>query len=337
MKKTLLLINHSQVLMELTRKIFERAGYTVRCAVGIAGANEMLMDFVPDGIILENDLPDGKGLELCCEIRKQSNVPIMFVSGNNEDELPALKLGANDYLKKPYDNEIMKARVGNMLETHAAAAQEPENAEKKKLDIDLGIIKDAPDPRQTSGTGAPEATEWKKTPEEKNRLYYLVALTTAATLIFLFFAFWKPGFLTDQTALVDLAEPTIPLAAAPTLHDAKAKPYAPYTGEAADGPGYQIPVYSAEAYAAENREMQITLYNPESNTCHFVFEITRKPSGETLYISGTVAPGTCLENITLLTAPEKGEHEATIQIFAYDQQTLDPLPETKINIKLKAK
>jgi DNA-binding response OmpR family regulator len=39
-------------------------------------------------------------------------MPIMFVSGNREDELPALKAGANDFLKKPCDYDVMIARLG---------------------------------------------------------------------------------------------------------------------------------------------------------------------------------------------------------------------------------
>ena len=116
-KNTLLLVDNSQVLMDLTKKILERAGYSVRCAVGITDAQEQLMDFAPDGIILESDLPDGKGLDFCCELRKESDIPIMFLSNDKEDELPALEAGANDFLKKPFDYAIIKARINVMLDT----------------------------------------------------------------------------------------------------------------------------------------------------------------------------------------------------------------------------
>lgn len=130
-RKTLLLINGSQVLMDLTKKILEREGYSVRCAAGLSGAREQLMDFTPDGIILDKDLPDGNGLEYCGYLRRNAYVPVMVLSNAKEDELPALKSGANDFLKKPFDYEIMKARIGIMLNANDVllAADGEEDAE----------------------------------------------------------------------------------------------------------------------------------------------------------------------------------------------------------------
>jgi DNA-binding response OmpR family regulator len=101
--------------MEMVRRILERAGYSVRLAVGIAGAREWFDDFTPDGVILENELPDGNGLGLLRELRKKNNVPVLFMSGDREDELPSLKAGANDFLKKPCDYGVMIARLDIML------------------------------------------------------------------------------------------------------------------------------------------------------------------------------------------------------------------------------
>jgi len=119
--KILLLIDSSRDLMVLTRKILERKGYSIRCA-GFDGAREHLMDFTPDGIIIENDPPDGMGLDYCRELRKESAVPVMLLSNVKEDELPALQAGANDFLKKPYDYNIMIARIGIMLNARPSMA-----------------------------------------------------------------------------------------------------------------------------------------------------------------------------------------------------------------------
>ena len=111
----ILLIDESQVLMDLIIRTLERDGYLVRSAGSIAGAKELLMEYTPDGIILENRLPDGCGLEFCRELRSAYDIPIMFLSGDNDDELPALQSGANDFTKKPYKNDIFKARINIML------------------------------------------------------------------------------------------------------------------------------------------------------------------------------------------------------------------------------
>jgi DNA-binding response OmpR family regulator len=114
-KPTLLLIDGSQVLMELTRRILERAGYSVRLAVGIAGAREWFADYTPDGIILEKELPDGSGLDFLRELREKSEMPVLFVSDRWEDELPALNAGASDYMKKPCNYDVMIARLGAIM------------------------------------------------------------------------------------------------------------------------------------------------------------------------------------------------------------------------------
>jgi DNA-binding response OmpR family regulator len=114
-KKTILLIDESHVVMDLIKRTLERAGYSVRCAGSLAGARELLAEYTPDGIVLEKNLPDGNGLDYCRELREKSVVPILFFSDSGEDELPALQTGANDFLKKPYDFEVLKARIGIML------------------------------------------------------------------------------------------------------------------------------------------------------------------------------------------------------------------------------
>jgi DNA-binding response OmpR family regulator len=122
-QKTLLLIDGSQVLMDLTRRLLERAGFSVRLATGMARAREWLAEYTPDGIVLASDLPDGNGLDYCRELRKSSGIPILFTSGDREDELSALEAGANDFLRKPCDYGVMIARLGLMLNGRAGTAE----------------------------------------------------------------------------------------------------------------------------------------------------------------------------------------------------------------------
>ena len=147
LEKSILLVNGSEVLMSITQKILVRAGYSVKCALGISGALEQLVDYSPDMIIIGDDLPDGSGLELCDRLRKESPVPIMFTSGSKEDELPALRAGASDFLKRPFDYEVFKARISVLLnkridispdmlqgEGEATIGSERDSEEKEPLD-----------------------------------------------------------------------------------------------------------------------------------------------------------------------------------------------------------
>ncbi len=68
-------------------------------------------------IILDVMLPEVSGLDICKEIRKYSSVPILFLSakGTTEDRITGLKLGANDYLSKPFDLEELLLRVSILV------------------------------------------------------------------------------------------------------------------------------------------------------------------------------------------------------------------------------
>ena len=174
--KCILLINSSQTFMNYSARILERVGYCVRCAEGIDKAREQLVDFVPDGIILENELPDGIGLAFCHELRQASSVPVMFVSGSKDDELPALQTGANDFLMKPYNFEIMKARINIML--------------NKKINLSSAPESDAASPSQAEGAqqqAEPDtaAASAKKKVGFKNTYYTYFAAAACFMLVLL--------------------------------------------------------------------------------------------------------------------------------------------------------
>lgn len=79
-------------------------------------AREQLKNNKPDMVILDRRLPDGDGLELCVDIRKDPqccSVPVLMLTAKVElcDKILGFKLGADDYLTKPFKLEELKARV----------------------------------------------------------------------------------------------------------------------------------------------------------------------------------------------------------------------------------
>lgn len=74
---------------------------------------EKLFDDSIDLVILDVNLPDGSGLDLCREIRKRSNVPIIFLTANDLeiDIVTGLESGADDYIAKPFSLAVLRARV----------------------------------------------------------------------------------------------------------------------------------------------------------------------------------------------------------------------------------
>ncbi|MGN1415403.1 MAG: response regulator transcription factor [Oscillospiraceae bacterium] len=84
---------------------------TVR-ALSLRAARELLDDSV-ELVILDINLPDGSGVDLCREIRRTSSVPIIFLTANDMelDIVTALESGGDDYITKPFSLAVLRARV----------------------------------------------------------------------------------------------------------------------------------------------------------------------------------------------------------------------------------
>ena len=113
--KTILLIGGSQILMDANKRILEREGFSVVCALGLSSALKQLEAKKPDGIVQEYTLPDGNGLDSLLKLRIDNRMPILILSDDKENEVAALHAGASDYLKKPYNYDVLIARVNHML------------------------------------------------------------------------------------------------------------------------------------------------------------------------------------------------------------------------------
>ena len=131
-KKKLLLIDSSQVLMDVNKRILERAGYTVSCTVGQRGAVALAESLAPDAAIISRNLPDGDGLDLLGRLRARCGIPVMVLSEDREDEVSALRGGANDFLRKPFDFAVLLARMEKMLKSAESADGKQRSGDKNR-------------------------------------------------------------------------------------------------------------------------------------------------------------------------------------------------------------
>jgi two-component system alkaline phosphatase synthesis response regulator PhoP len=117
--KKICLVEDEESLSELIKMNLELEGYVVDTIThgteAFLRANEMDKF---DLIILDVMLPEVSGLTICRELRKYSKVPVLFLSakGTTQDRIAGLKLGANDYLPKPFDLEELLLRVQVLIE-----------------------------------------------------------------------------------------------------------------------------------------------------------------------------------------------------------------------------
>lgn len=117
MSQTILLIEDNQDIMKINRSVLAMRGYRVLEAASIELGQALLKQEAFDLIILDILLPDGSGLDFCETVRKSNEVPILFLSalGENRDIVDGLARGGDDYLSKPYDLEVLLARVVALL------------------------------------------------------------------------------------------------------------------------------------------------------------------------------------------------------------------------------
>lgn len=115
--KKILIVEDEPKIVELVRRYLERDGYQVSVAEDGRKALETVRSWQPDLILLDLNLPDMDGLEVCRTVRHISAVPIIMLTARDEDvdKLIGLELGADDYITKPFSPREVVARVHAVL------------------------------------------------------------------------------------------------------------------------------------------------------------------------------------------------------------------------------
>jgi DNA-binding response OmpR family regulator len=117
MAKKILLVDDEPEILEICRDYLKAAGYdTVTASNGAQGLSLARRE-KPDLIVLDLMMPEMDGLDVCREIRRESNVPIIMLTARVEetDKLIGLELGADDYITKPFSPRELVARVRVVL------------------------------------------------------------------------------------------------------------------------------------------------------------------------------------------------------------------------------
>ena len=113
----MLLVEDAPEFAQLAKDVLGDAGYRVRVVGTMADAITSMTGAMPDLVVLDLNLPDGDGLDLCRQIREHSNAYIIVVSGRAQegDRLKGFALGADDFLVKPFAPRELVARVEALL------------------------------------------------------------------------------------------------------------------------------------------------------------------------------------------------------------------------------
>lgn len=113
MSLRVLVVEDDREIRTLVQSALVLEGFEVQTAVSLSEATALLEHSPPDLIVLDLGLPDGEGLQLVKQVRRQSSLPIVVVSARHQEEqkIALLDAGADDYLTKPFSVAELLARM----------------------------------------------------------------------------------------------------------------------------------------------------------------------------------------------------------------------------------
>lgn len=117
MKREILMIDDDEDLSFIIAEMLENYDYHVTCAESSEKAFELLAEHTYHLILLDINLGNASGFELCRELRKVSTVPVIFASARTSetDRITGYDIGGDDYLPKPYSMKELLARVNALM------------------------------------------------------------------------------------------------------------------------------------------------------------------------------------------------------------------------------
>ena len=138
-KQTILIADDDSNICELLRLYLEKDGFKTVIANNGREALDFADKFSPDLIVLDIMMPQLDGWQVCREIRKKSNTPIIMLTAKGEtfDKILGLELGADDYVSKPFDSKEVVARIKAVLRRSGA---DDKDSDIKEVRFDKLII-----------------------------------------------------------------------------------------------------------------------------------------------------------------------------------------------------
>ena len=181
------LVDDDRNILTSVSMALEAEGYKVRTFTDGASALGAISQTPPDLAVLDIKMPRMDGMELLRRLRQKSDLPVIFLTSKDEeiDEVIGLRMGADDYVRKPFSQRLLVERIRAVLRRREAQAEPAEREESEKV-IQRGKL--LLDPLR-------HACSWNGKP---------VTLTVTEFLILKALAV-RPGFVKSRDQLMDAA------------------------------------------------------------------------------------------------------------------------------------
>ncbi|MDD6039296.1 MAG: response regulator transcription factor [bacterium] len=209
MKYQCLIVDDDKLIAESTAEYFNMFDVCTGFVLDFDSAVRFLDENEVSLVLLDINLDDRSGFELCKLIRKKYDMPILFISARTSDDdvLTALNIGGDDYIKKPYTLNILLAKVKAILKRYEAQVSHLNHAtvgidknESEKICIRDDLYLDTKSYRLLNGS----QTVMLKSMEYKLLLYLLQNRNRVVTKDELFGNVWDDNFVGEGTLAVHI-------------------------------------------------------------------------------------------------------------------------------------
>lgn len=143
MDKKILVVDDEKPIADILQFNLKKEGFEVHCAYDGNEAIKLVEEEQPDLILLDIMLPQQDGMEVCREVRKKYDMPIIMLTAKDSeiDKVLGLELGADDYVTKPFSTRELIARVkANLRRQKHAANQQDESEDTNEITIGNLVI-----------------------------------------------------------------------------------------------------------------------------------------------------------------------------------------------------
>lgn len=135
----ILVVEDNELIVESLEYILKKEGYTVFLAKTKKDAIWNINNHQFNLILLDVQLPDGTGFEICKHIKEISDIPIIFLTGRGEESniVYGLDIGADDYIIKPFGNNELLSRINSVLRRYMKKSYQSNEINYRNLKIDI--------------------------------------------------------------------------------------------------------------------------------------------------------------------------------------------------------
>lgn len=135
---TILIIEDDRILNRGVSFALKKEGYDILSAYTKLEGKQIILNNKIDFLLLDINLPDGNGIELCREIREKVSFPIVYFTANDteEDMVKGFESGCDDYIAKPFSVELLKHKISAMLRRNIIVNNNIFEYKDLKIDFD---------------------------------------------------------------------------------------------------------------------------------------------------------------------------------------------------------